>query len=49
MRANALDIDLEMDDSYMCKLRLFRTDGMEVPSKPIGDHLWTISEYLRVQ
>ena len=47
--ADALDIDLEEDDSYMYELRLFRIDGTEVPNKPIGDRPWTISEYLRVQ
>ena len=47
--ADALDMDFEGDDSYLYDLRMSQTDGTMVPNKPIGDHPWTISEYLRVQ
>lgn len=47
--ADAMDMDCEEEDAYLYELRLFRIDGTVVPNKPIGDHPWTISEYLRVQ
>ena len=45
--AEALEMECELGDEYLYELKMFRIDGTIVPNKSIGDHTWTIGEYLR--